>query len=423
MYEDEIPVGRAKDLRGKKFGRLTVLYRISNKGNAVAWKCQCECGNVKEIQGSSLTTGNTTSCGCYNKEKISNDLTGKRFGKLVAIKSTGNKRRRYIEWECLCDCGNTAYVASGDLNLGSVTSCGCKKAINDITGQRFGTLTVIRLLDERGSGSTAMWECQCDCGAMIKARGTLLRYGQVASCGSASCKGIEKDITGMIFGKLTVISKSNFKNSYSNHTYWNCKCECGNTITVMGANLRRGITTSCGCKKTCDITEKRFGKLVAIKPTEQRDKNGGILWECKCDCGRVHYATPGNLNYGRILSCGCLLSAGEMKAGILLNEKDILYKTQATFETCRFVDTNALAKFDLYVDEEYLIEIDGIQHYQYRNSGWDTEEKFQKTQEHDAYKNQWCRENNIPLIRIPYWKLDTLCIEDLMLETTKFRVV
>ena len=69
MHKDEIPVGRATDLRGKVFGKLTVLYRVKNKGNAVTWKCQCECGNTKEIIGSSLTRGSTLSCGCYNKEK------------------------------------------------------------------------------------------------------------------------------------------------------------------------------------------------------------------------------------------------------------------------------------------------------------------------------------------------------------------
>ena len=108
----------------------------------------------------------------------------------------------------------------------------------------------------------------------------------------------------------------------------------------------------------------------------------------------------------------------------LLRSNNILYETQKTFETCRFLDTNALARFDCYITEKkYLIEFDGPQHFFAKGTDWNTEEKFQKTQEHDAYKNQWCRENGIPLIRIPYWKLDTLCIEDLMLETTKFRVV
>ena len=107
----------------------------------------------------------------------------------------------------------------------------------------------------------------------------------------------------------------------------------------------------------------------------------------------------------------------------ILQRNNIIHEVQKIFETCRFDNTGALAKFDFYINEEYLIEFDGIQHFEYRNSGWDTKEHFEKVQKHDDYKTQWCRENNIPLIRIPYTKLDTLCIEDLMLETTQFRVV
>lgn len=61
--------------------------------------------------------------------------------------------------------------------------------------------------------------------------------------------------------------------------------------------------------------------------------------------------------------------------------------------------------------------------FQCSESGWDTQEYFEKTQQRDNYKNQWCKDNNIPLIRIPYIHYDDLCIEDLMLETTKFRIV
>ena len=80
--------------------------------------------------------------------------------------------------------------------------------------------------------------------------------------------------------------------------------------------------------------------------------------------------------------------------------------------------------FDVYVikgnREQYLIEYDGRQHFE----GWSSSEENLKIQkERDNYKNQWCKENNIPLIRIPYTHLDNLCIEDLLLETTQFRVV
>lgn len=63
---------RSLDLAGKAFGKLIVLCRMSNdKHGKSRWMCQCECGYSKTINGSSLVTGNTTSCGCFNKEVVS----------------------------------------------------------------------------------------------------------------------------------------------------------------------------------------------------------------------------------------------------------------------------------------------------------------------------------------------------------------
>ena len=70
---------------------------------------------------------------------------------------------------------------------------------------------------------------------------------------------------------------------------------------------------------------------------------------------------------------------------------------------------------------QYLIEFDGKQHF--TSDGWDGEIGLQRNQEHDTYKNQWCKDNNIPLIRIPYTHYKDLCLEDLLLETTNWRVV
>ena len=58
--------------------------------------------------------------------------------------------------------------------------------------------------------------------------------------------------------------------------------------------------------------------------------------------------------------------------------------------------------------------------YKDYNTTWNNKENFLKTQERDALKNQWCKDNNIPLIRIPYTHLQNLCLEDLQLETSKF---
>ena len=78
-----------------------------------------------------------------------------------------------------------------------------------------------------------------------------------------------------------------------------------------------------------------------------------------------------------------------------------------------------IKEFDFYVNNQYIIEYDGIQHFQYKNNnGWNNKENFEKTRERDLIKNKYCFDNNIPLIRIPYNAEYT--INDLKLETTRF---
>ena len=57
-----------KNLIGQKFGRLTVISEYGRyKKKQVQWLCKCECGNTVIATTGSLNSGNTTSCGCYNR--------------------------------------------------------------------------------------------------------------------------------------------------------------------------------------------------------------------------------------------------------------------------------------------------------------------------------------------------------------------
>lgn len=67
------------------------------------------------------------------------------------------------------------------------------------------------------------------------------------------------DMTGQRFGRLTVIEKS-YKKDASNGLYWLCKCDCGQFTVVSGDNLRRGLTSSCGCKRS-DVAHNLLMKL------------------------------------------------------------------------------------------------------------------------------------------------------------------
>ena len=59
-----------EDLTGKKFNRLTVLGFAGRQGKNYYWECQCDCGNIRQVQAQGLRRGSTKSCGCYNREII-----------------------------------------------------------------------------------------------------------------------------------------------------------------------------------------------------------------------------------------------------------------------------------------------------------------------------------------------------------------
>jgi len=62
---------KSRDLTGKTFGRLTAILISSRIKKRVKWLCRCSCGNEVEVRGSSLTDGNTASCGCLIRESMS----------------------------------------------------------------------------------------------------------------------------------------------------------------------------------------------------------------------------------------------------------------------------------------------------------------------------------------------------------------
>jgi hypothetical protein len=124
-----------------------------------------------------------------------------------------------------------------------------------------------------------------------------------------------KNLTGLTFGRLTAIKPVD--RNKDNRIIWLCKCSCGNYLTTIGKTLSNGGTQSCGCFKQeqqskCgkasakDLTNQRFGRLVALSPTDNR-QGSQVIWSCLCDCGKEHSASVSDLIRGGVKSCGCLL--------------------------------------------------------------------------------------------------------------------
>ena len=160
----------------------------------------------------------------------------------------------------------------------------------DITNVRFGKLVSVSPVH-----NSRKWICRCDCGTIKEIDLSAMRRGSTTSCGCAVAVGI--DITGDRYGKLTAIE------FIPAEKRWKCKCDCGNYVNVNKASLRKGTCKSCGClaKPALDITNIRYGKLVAVNPSP-----GGVKWMCKCDCGKMHEVAKSSLIRGSTKSCGCL---------------------------------------------------------------------------------------------------------------------
>lgn len=120
---------RAEDLTGKRFGYWTVLG-LGDRSNTglMRWRCRCDCGNVRDVKTNMLKSGRSISCGCgiSGKRNATEDLTGKRFGRLLVIgRDISRLKAHNIYWMCQCDCGNKKSVATCNLLGGNVQSCGC----------------------------------------------------------------------------------------------------------------------------------------------------------------------------------------------------------------------------------------------------------------------------------------------------------
>lgn len=103
----------------------------------------------------------------------------------------------------------------------------------------------------------------------------------------------------------------------NNHTFVYAECpRCKKDKWIRSDGIKTAI--SCGCYnadnnyiKAVDITEMRYKYLKAIRPTEKRDKDGRVLWECRCDCGNTVYLDENR--FGHVASCGCKLKEMQSK--------------------------------------------------------------------------------------------------------------
>lgn len=225
----------------------------------------------------------------------------------------------------------------------------------------------------------------------------------------------------MQFGYWTTIERDYHPSSKQHSTFWFCKCGlCGQIYSVSRDSLINKKSHCCNNCKGKIIKEKslesgrtkyniqrgeQFGLLTVIGESKNINSKGDRYFECQCQCGNIVNVRLGHLlglNHSQTISCGChKKSAGELKIMQILEENQINFQNQY-----RIKEFNISAPFDFALFDKNnhllgLIEYDGAQHFNPVNF-FGGEEQFKKQVERDEKKNQWCKENQIKLIRINY---------------------
>lgn len=182
---------KRKNLVGKQFDELTVVEMLYNYQNKHRTYCRCIGIDGEEyiVRQDALTSGvtHTIHGACSGGKK--HDITGQKFGKLIAIEPIDERASNGgIRWKCRCNCGNIIYPTMNNLTRGHTTSCGCAKdeyvetLKTDIIGKKYGKLTVIEEIKSRKNNRRTV-RCICDCGNEHICNVTDLTTGHTMSCG------------------------------------------------------------------------------------------------------------------------------------------------------------------------------------------------------------------------------------------------
>ncbi|MDD3339659.1 MAG: hypothetical protein PHS82_12480 [Lachnospiraceae bacterium] len=176
---------------------------------------------------------------------------GYEVGHLTLVEPTSNRENGYIVWKCACDCGNSAYVSSKKLKRQTIISCGCvngfrKKNQNPI-GRQIGMLTVDEISEKKTSSGKCLWHLICECGGETWMTTGDINREKKRHCGCQSEYNMV-DLNGFQSGELSVLRPTVMRTKQGS-VMWECKCTCGRTVIISSNALIHKKQKSCGCKK------------------------------------------------------------------------------------------------------------------------------------------------------------------------------
>lgn len=298
-----LPAPAAKLLR---LGARVVHYR-------------CFCGQKASCSTQDWAAGIDT-CHCtwgpvpYPRQ----DMTGVRFNRLTVVAWAGKRQHAPLhhDWKCRCDCGTEKVISFAALSSGATRSCGCLSdeerrsrkglLVDNLVGQRFGMLVVVRQAAAIPGhiSRNARWECQCDCGAVTSAAGSVLKDGKVKSCGCLRQQGM--NLAGLTFKQWTALAPLPERVKNNGSVIWACECRCGKQEAISYDQLRTA-PPKCACTTWPRVKAgMRFGLLTAVEKAPKAREKAEVRWKCRCDCGNEREVAARSLFINSyVYSCGC----------------------------------------------------------------------------------------------------------------------
>ena len=281
---------------------------------------------------------------------------------------------------------------------------------NSLIGQISDDFLVENINNNRSTKRLTYFNCRCCfCGRYKTLFASQIRNHNRTKC---TCR-VYRDLLGTRINDVKIIDYDEITKLFL------VRCLCGKEFKRRKTELYHvRCGSDCAFKKlvypnTKDVIGNRYGKLVVLSELD----NGIFL--CRCDCGNMFKTSKRALLQNISTHCGCSkpISKGEIKIRELLTANNTDFVSEYYFSDLKYVDSNIFPKFDFYLPEfNCIIEFDGKQHFEV-NSFFDAKDEIK---DRDGVKTQYCLDNNIKLIRIPYTHLKKLRIDDLLPKTSKF---
>lgn len=321
-----------------------------------------------------------------------------------------------------CECGEIFETPFGEFKCHNKRQCNKCGNKNTSEKQKYTFEEVKKFIEDTSDcellsteykGINDKLKLKCECSEIFYITFAYFKYSSKKKCSICTNGGYNINYVKKFVeeNSESVLISEEYNNM--NHSL-KFQCKCGNIFERSFGDFKLNKRTMCQeCSKNkLSIKEirKKTQEVSNCKLISDEYINSTEKLNFMCECGNMFSCSWDKFiyhNQRRCKICTKQQSKGEYNIEKYLINNDISYKTQYMFDDCK---NESYLRFDFAIfnkneDLQYLIEFDGVQHYKpYEHFGG--EKRFERQKMNDSIKNEYCKKNNIKLIRIPYWKMN-----------------